>query len=503
MSSAANERNKLVKIVDGKRKVESAEEALWVLKKVSECQDFDMQAKLLSAEGKNLLKNLLTTVELQEVNTVSVLMSFMETFMNNPSGISKNVGETVLETMYRTPMFLEELRKLQTKGKIDKPQEAILAWFIVQAHKRVALSGEEADTSINGPLLEIVKGLLMSQPEVFSELKTLFFTQLHEVAGNQYDLPSEPTARTPAATPAPKTYQELKDLVPQHNNDFPLDFRKIAIFPTVEELNAKINQFRVLSIVESSSSSCTEPALMLDRHFRLLREDMLAPLREELTTLLDPKPDNKNRNKTTKFERPIAIGVGTEKISGKPYVNLRFEMPARLRDRVRDMKSKREMQTFFESEAGKKVFPVDSILIFVANNKVVHIGCVVQRDSSLMAHDPKLYHKPKDHQNPDGKQQPPAQPTDAPPPPTMQIGVSFFGDELTSILTSLCQPNRPRKLSDFMVQARSSFFSYFPVLKCLQGSLYIYIALFTIADLYHCRNDHDSVQGGTTGCSSS
>lgn len=493
--SSANDRNKLVKVIEGKKSVVTHEEALWVLKMVSECKDFDIQAKLASSGGLKVLKQVLVVVELK--NAVSELLSFMECFMINNTGIMKAIGDSVLETMYKIPMFIEIIGKLLSEGKIAKDRQAVVAWFIVQAQKRISGS---ADTSINEDVLPVVRYLLNSQPEAFSELKTVFFTQLQGVVGNQYDLETEVTTETPAAAPVPKTFQELKDLVPQHDNDFPLDYRKISIFPTVNELNAKSNKFRVLSIVEASSSTCTEPALMLDRHFRLLREDMLAPLREELATLLDPTDKNKNKNKITKFERPSAIKVEVDKHSGKPYIVLQFVMPTKLRDRVKDMKSKREMQTFFESEGGKKVFPIDSVLVFVTENGVVHIGSVVHRDASAMSHDPKPYQKPKEVKKPDGKPAPaPAPSANALPPPVMQIGVIFFGNAITDILTSLCDPARPRHLADYLVQARSSFFSYEPVLRCLQGNVVQSTFNNRVSRFSFCRYDYCALQRRTSG----
>jgi hypothetical protein len=74
--------------------------------------------------------------------------------------------------------------------------------------------------------------------------------------------------------------EELRKLVPQHNNDFPEDFTRIQIVPTIEELNSSIP----LEAVYRGWLGDPEALAMemLDRQFRLLREDMIDPLREEI-----------------------------------------------------------------------------------------------------------------------------------------------------------------------------------------------------------------------------
>ena len=67
----------------------------------------------------------------------------------------------------------------------------------------------------------------------------------------------------------------------RHDNDFK-DLREIAIFPTTDELLAEQPPF----ILQADTVSETDPqdrvATHLDNQFRLLREDMLAELREDL-----------------------------------------------------------------------------------------------------------------------------------------------------------------------------------------------------------------------------
>ena len=67
----------------------------------------------------------------------------------------------------------------------------------------------------------------------------------------------------------------------RHDNDFK-DFRKIAIFPTTDELLAEQPPFILPAKAVFEIDPHERVAAHLDNQFRLLREDMLAELREDL-----------------------------------------------------------------------------------------------------------------------------------------------------------------------------------------------------------------------------
>lgn len=68
----------------------------------------------------------------------------------------------------------------------------------------------------------------------------------------------------------------------RHDNDFP-DFRDIAILPTADEITSSEPPFlRDSATLEDLYTEATSLATHLDNQFRLLREDMLYEMREEL-----------------------------------------------------------------------------------------------------------------------------------------------------------------------------------------------------------------------------
>ena len=75
----------------------------------------------------------------------------------------------------------------------------------------------------------------------------------------------------------------------RHDNDF-VDFRQISIPPTADELTSLESPFlRVADTVEQSGGDSKTLALHLDNQFRLLREDMLSDMREELQIAMGKK----------------------------------------------------------------------------------------------------------------------------------------------------------------------------------------------------------------------
>lgn len=68
----------------------------------------------------------------------------------------------------------------------------------------------------------------------------------------------------------------------RHDNDFE-DFRKISILPTADEISSTETSFlRPADVLEDPETESSRVSIHLDNQFRLLREDMLYEMREEL-----------------------------------------------------------------------------------------------------------------------------------------------------------------------------------------------------------------------------
>lgn len=94
----------------------------------------------------------------------------------------------------------------------------------------------------------------------------------------------------------------------RHDNDF-ADFRKIAIYPTPAELTSTRVPFYRLAAEVTNSDPAEKSGIHLDNQFRLLREDMLAELREDLEKAI-MKKKSRSRLQILGQLSPVGIDVG-------------------------------------------------------------------------------------------------------------------------------------------------------------------------------------------------
>ena len=97
----------------------------------------------------------------------------------------------------------------------------------------------------------------------------------------------------------------------RHDNDF-ADFRKIAIFPTTDEFLSTEKPFYRRADAISEAQPEHRIAMHLDNHFRLLREDMLAELREDLQIARGQKKGRRSALVLRKLSA-VAIVCGDER----------------------------------------------------------------------------------------------------------------------------------------------------------------------------------------------
>ena len=160
--------------------------------------------------------------------------------------------------------FVEAVKSdLVTEEGIDG-----FSWLLLQL---VSLPGEKARTySCVGEETQILGKLLAS-----SQLDVR--TRAHRI---QHIVN---TIRSPHGTNAPDTDGPGG----RHDNDF-ADIHKIAILPTPDEIASKNPFLRRSSEVYENEAKACDLALHIDNQFRLLREDMIRDLREEILSALAP-----------------------------------------------------------------------------------------------------------------------------------------------------------------------------------------------------------------------
>ncbi|KAJ3564153.1 hypothetical protein NPX13_g7945 [Xylaria arbuscula] len=93
----------------------------------------------------------------------------------------------------------------------------------------------------------------------------------------------------------------------RHDNDFG-DFRKISIFPTADELSSTSRPFYRRAADVMSCDPTIRTSIHIDNQYRLLREDMLAELREDLKEVTKPR---KGRRSPTVLSQLTPTGIFT------------------------------------------------------------------------------------------------------------------------------------------------------------------------------------------------
>jgi hypothetical protein len=144
-----------------------------------------------------------------------------------------------------------------------------------------------------------------------------------------------------------------------------------------------------------------------------------------------------------KLHSPIAYDIG---FNNSCFVKVAFEPPQNLINRLENLKNKKgDMKEFFEEY--HKLLSRDSILVFIdtLTKQVMHVGLVVNRDSKELVEIWCNFRR-------------------------LSVGVFFPNNSMEFIISNLQSLDQPhsKTLAAFAVQSKVSYFSYEPVLKCLQ-----------------------------------
>ena len=104
----------------------------------------------------------------------------------------------------------------------------------------------------------------------------------------------------------------------RHDNDHE-DYREISIMPTADELLSKDRPFlRTADFIEDPKLVSSLQAIHIDNQFRLLREDMLGEIREELQKLMGAKP-GRHKGLIVDHLSLAGLDIGTDRRNRRPW----------------------------------------------------------------------------------------------------------------------------------------------------------------------------------------
>ena len=216
----------------------------------------------------------------------------------------------------------------------------------------------------------------------------------------------------------------------RHDNDFE-DFRKISILPTTEELESAEPAFIQSSdVLENPETASNRVAIHLDNQFRLLREDMLHEMREELHIATGKKKGYHRGTKILKL-KVKGFECGEEKKRTKWGLIVTGETDIPQLKNKQDVKSRKAYLLDH-----RNIFKHQSLVCLIVGKEVVAFP-TINRNEDLLAK--------------------------VPPEIILQFEV---GESTTNALRKLKQGDESDDVS--LIQIDTALFSYEPILKGLQ-----------------------------------
>lgn len=181
---------------------------------------------------------------------------------------SGSVLATLLLSMVEPPFFWEALTKSFTSGLLDPNASQTFAWLLLQL---VSLPGKASSPYL--PVANSSNILDTILKSVDGETRILGQKIKHALPLNASELHNDAEAKPGG----------------RHDNDH-ADHREISIMPTADELLSKDQPFfRTADFIDDPKLSSSRYLAHLDNQFRLLRENMLGEIREELKILTGAK----------------------------------------------------------------------------------------------------------------------------------------------------------------------------------------------------------------------
>ncbi|KAF9238218.1 P-loop containing nucleoside triphosphate hydrolase protein [Melanogaster broomeanus] len=319
--------------------------------------------------------------------------------------------DTVLLNILQPPIFWNKFCEEFEKGNLDDRAQRVFAELL--AH---LLKMENKDTSSYRDLAKkpsILDKLLGSnQQEVraagFLIKEILSTTSLAAVISG----PQGPGGR--------------------HDNDF-INYRDISIIPTADEVQStKASFLRHASVLDDPDGKETRIADYLDNTFRLLREDMLHQLKEELQPVLAKDGKKKGRQRGVVIEglRMTGVYTGADGRSTRYGIVLQCAADFKILNGIKD---KDRLNFITKDKHGSKFLGNQSLACLLADGQIISFA-TIQRVEALLA------------------KKPPA------------VVVQLHGE--ASVTKTLLQLRSAKEVK--LVQIDVAMFAFEPVLKVLQ-----------------------------------
>ena len=332
--------------------------------------------------------------------------------MKSPSLASASGGtylRKIIQAIIDPPIFWDAFVDALRSNQLEPDAEASFAWLLLQL---LTLSPEMGKQYAPLAHDQAVIGVLhkSSRPDIEDALKKI----MRAVAS------SSPSS-VPGAQDAPGG---------RHSND-QSDFRDILIFPTADELafTSERTFLRPSNCLDDAGTEPNRVSIHLDNQFRLLREDMLYEMREELQIALGKK-QGKHRGFVIDGLTPLDVYCkGSEEKGKECNWSLTFQCKSDLWQ-FKKCKDAKERMTYVKDNP--RFLKHQSLACLIIEGQVVAFPNVI-RDETLLIKKPPV------------------------------LVLRFHGKQCINALLQLLQAKNLK-----LIQIDTAVFAYEPVLTALQ-----------------------------------
>ncbi|THH18626.1 hypothetical protein EW146_g2397 [Bondarzewia mesenterica] len=333
--------------------------------------------------------------------------------------------QPVLLSITEPPIFWTPFKEAFQAGLLQEKAQACFAWLLLQL---ISLPGEPELVSSYREIAQdpcIIETLLSSSNY---DVRSIAQRIQHIIAtcsiGAAVDFETGPGGR--------------------HDNDF-VDFREIAILPTADELISKEPAFlRPSAILDDPDTKDTRIATHLDNQFRLLREDMVYEMREELQIILALK---KGKHRSFRIDGLTVLDIHY-KVSDDKKCKWGITLQCH-DDPFKGIKAK-DRKAYLDEN--RKLFRHQSMACLLVDEEIVAFP-TINRDENLLTQTPPI------------------------------IVLQLEGQKSTT--TTLLRLHRAKPEHIRLLQIDTAVFSYEPVLKALQEKQNIPLS----SELFFWTND--------------
>ncbi|CCM06492.1 uncharacterized protein FIBRA_08761 [Fibroporia radiculosa] len=356
---------------------------------------FDLRTEFLNGHASNFILYLRAPV-LQQIGGGSFLQQILDAVVDPP--IFWNA-------------FVEEFRQ----GRLQGEGELAFAWLLRQL---VMLPVEKA-----GPYREVAQ-----DPAVLDRLLSASQPELVAIGQKIKDILSTFNPAIPddiGFTPGGR-----------HDNDF-ADFRSISVLPTADEITSKERAFlRPRAFLEDPETHEHRIATYLDNQYRLLREDMIYEMRDEIRIIFGEK---KGKHRGVVIDSLKLLGVNCGPEGKRVRWGLRFECGHDLWP-LSKKKTLKGRKAILQDE-GRNLLRHQSLTCLMVGREIVAFPSVM-RDEDLLAQNPPI------------------------------ILLSFTNE--ASLKKALLKLKNAKQIQ--LVQINTAVFAYEPVLRALQETISVPLA---------------------------